>query len=76
MMRCDIPPSVQFRQVLKTGRIPRVGIGQIQLEPEALVVFLQVLKIGISVVKGAIDRELGLDQDSKRHSHPSADDLG
>ena len=76
MMGCDIPPSVQFRQTAKTKLIHRVGSHWIQLKPETFVVFLEVLKIGVSVVKGAIGRELGLDKDSERNAHPSADDLG
>jgi hypothetical protein len=75
MMRGNIAPFVQFRQALKTGHVCRVGSRQIQLEPKPFVVFLQVLKVGVSVVKGAIGRKLLLYQDSKRGAHPLANDL-
>ena len=42
MMRCDIPPFVQFSQVLETRRIPWVSIRQIQCEAKAFEVFPQL----------------------------------
>jgi hypothetical protein len=75
-MRRDIPPPVQFGQVFQSQWIPRVGRWQIQPKPEALEVFPQIMQVGVAVVEGAMGRELGLDQDSKRSAHPEGDDLG
>jgi hypothetical protein len=76
VMRCDIPPSVQFGQVLETRRIPWVGSRQIQREAEAFEVFPQVLEVGVAVVEGTMGRELVLDEDLKRGAHPGDNDLG
>jgi len=75
-MRCDIPPFVQFSQVLETRRIPWVSIRQIQREAKAFEVFPHVLQVGVAVVEGAMGRELRLDEDPKRSAHPECGDLG
>jgi len=74
-MRCDIPPFVQFTQVLETRRIPWVSIRQIQREAKAFEVFPHVLQVGVAVVEGAMGRELRLDEDPKRGAHPEGGDL-
>ena len=76
MMRCDIPPSVQFSQVLETRRIPGIGSRQIQRESEAFEVFPQVLHVGVTVVEGAMGCELVLDEDLKAGAHSGDNDLG
>ena len=75
-MRCDIPPSVQFSQVLETRRIPGIGSRQIQRESEAFEVFPQVLHVGVTVVEGAMGCELVLDEDLKAGAHSGDNDLG
>ena len=75
VMRCDIPPFVQFSQVLETRRIPWVSIRQIQCEAKAFEVFPQVCGWGCRV-EGAMGRELRLDEDAKRSAHPECGDFG
>jgi hypothetical protein len=75
-MRCDIPPSVQFHQVMETRRIPWVSIRQIQRESEAFEVFPQVLKVRVAVVEGSMGSELVLDEHLKTGTHFGDNDLG
>jgi hypothetical protein len=75
-MRCDIPPLVQFSQVLETSRITWVSTRQIQHEAKAFEVSPQVLHVGVAAVEGAMGRELRLDEDPKRGAHPEGGDLG
>ena len=75
-MRCDIPPSVQFHQVMETRRIPWVSIRQIQRESEAFEVLPQVLKVRVAVVQGSMGSELVLDQDLETGTHFGDNDLG
>jgi hypothetical protein len=75
-MRRNIPPFVQFRQVLQTRRIPWVSSRQIQAEAETFEVVPQVLKAWVAAVEGAMGCELVLDKDLKGGAHSGDNDLG
>jgi hypothetical protein len=75
-MCCDIPPSIQFSQVLETQRIPWIRGRQIQCEAKAFEVLPQVLQVWVAVVERAMGRELGLNQEPERAAHSEGDDHG
>jgi hypothetical protein len=75
-MRCDIPPSVQFSQVLEARRIRWIGRRQMQSESEAVEVFSQVLQVGVALIEGAMGGELVLDEELKAGAHSRDNDLG
>ena len=65
VVRCDIPPLVQFRQVTKSSRVRWVGSRQIQREAETFKVLPHVLQVWIAVIKDTMGRELSLDEHVK-----------
>src|SRR6266540_3636396 len=73
MGRC-VSPLVQFREMLQTRQVRRVG-GEVKREAETVKIGFEMLQIRIPPIELAMGRELLLHERSQRGSHLRSDNL-